>query len=759
MGASALSNPPSVSKDERVVALAAEAAADGRATGPAAAAAFTPHRIGADLEALRQELITCGRELIGVAPQRASLFVDESLKVLGRLACRLAVIGQVKGGKSSFINALVHRPGLLPTDVNPWTTAVTHLHFARTDAPANVGAEFTFFDPDEWEQLAQGGGYVRELTRRLVPGFEAELLHKHVEAMRRRSEDRLGDKLKNLLGKKHLYPALTPDMLARYVCAGEEGDTPVEPEQRGYYSDIVKSADVYFDANDFGFPTTIIDTPGTNDPFLVRDEITRRALETADVYIVVLTARQALSMADVALLRILRGLHKERIAVFLNRIDELDDIARDSRAIIEQVRTGLRREFPGVDIPVVAGSAAWANAAMAGAEPAIARTFGAKARSYSIHLAQQKAGRPLSQALGSGGSLEEARSALLVCSGLPALADCLSGLVVRSHAGHVLGQVSASFAQLVDLTRSAARHQIQVLERDLDADRARHTRGEEELRLLELEADEHDRLTATLHSLLIDLQSRTEQLIADQCDTLLEVLRDAVHGFSESECDGFIQAAGARSRPRVWTCQTASLRQVLEEGFLKTFREAETRIVGLERSIVPKLLELLASYNPSMAGGATSAPGLVRHELPSLSALGQMVALDLGEPWWKRWWSGPSSVDQQVALLDQLIRQEFYPVVDALVAAARSRLKLNQVALLQQSTTVILSLVEVLQELSRARVARMRELMAERDAFREGKVEHERAGRIGELRRKIEVSDQLGGRIETIQRVWNEKLR
>src|SRR3546814_15588565 len=50
-----------------------------------------------------------------------------------------------------------------------------------------------------------------------------------------------------------------------------------------------------------------IDTPGTNDPFLVRDEITRRALENADIYIVVLTARQALSSADVALLRILRG--------------------------------------------------------------------------------------------------------------------------------------------------------------------------------------------------------------------------------------------------------------------------------------------------------------------------------------------------------------------------------------------------------------------------------------------------------------------
>ena len=85
------------------------------------------------------------------------------------------------------------------------------------------------------------------------------------------------------------------------------------------------------DSGPFDYPVTVIDTPGTNDPCLIRDEITRRSLETADLYIVVLTARQPLSAADVALLRILRGLHKERFVVFVNRIDELADIAANIR--------------------------------------------------------------------------------------------------------------------------------------------------------------------------------------------------------------------------------------------------------------------------------------------------------------------------------------------------------------------------------------------------------------------------------------------
>src|SRR5262245_17919388 len=145
-------------------------------------------QIGAELETMRRELIECGRELQGARPFRGGSFVDDMLNLLAKLTCRIAIIGQVKAGKSTFINGLVRSPGLLPTDVNPWTTAVTHLHFARGDAPPNIAAEFTFFDSNEWERLARGGGHIRELTERLVPGFEPELLQKHVDAMRRHSE-------------------------------------------------------------------------------------------------------------------------------------------------------------------------------------------------------------------------------------------------------------------------------------------------------------------------------------------------------------------------------------------------------------------------------------------------------------------------------------------------------------------------------------------------------------------------------------------
>src|SRR5690606_35832892 len=109
--------------------------------------------------------------------------------------------------------------------------------------------------------------------------------------------------------------------------------------------------------------------------------------ESADIYIVVLTARQALSSADVALLRILRGLHKERITVFINRIDELGDLVQDVPAIVKHVQAGLRREFPSTEIPVVAGSALWAEAAIRASEEETQRVLTPKVEAYARTVA------------------------------------------------------------------------------------------------------------------------------------------------------------------------------------------------------------------------------------------------------------------------------------------------------------------------------------------------------------------------------------
>src|SRR5215467_4071625 len=316
------------------------------------------------LDKIRTDLIVWGRQLNELVEGPAQMLVQDGQQVLADLVCRIAVIGQVKAGKSSFVNALIGQPGLLPADVNPWTTAVTNLHFNCSNAPEGVAAVFKFFDHDEWTKIAEGGGRIRELTERLVPGFTPGVLSRHLDAMRRRAESRLGKEFPKLLGTTHTFPRFDHDILERYVCAGLDDEATKPDDGPGQYSDITKTADLYFKSNAIGFPTILIDTPGTNDPFLIRDEITRRSLEGADFHIVVLTAQQPLSTADLTLFRMLRGLHKERIVVFINRIDQLTNLPADALAVAERVRDGLPPEFPDVDVPIVLGSARWANSSL-----------------------------------------------------------------------------------------------------------------------------------------------------------------------------------------------------------------------------------------------------------------------------------------------------------------------------------------------------------------------------------------------------------
>src|SRR5262249_24824171 len=154
---------------------------------------------------------------------------------------------------------------LLPTDVNPWTTAVTNLHFCSREHRSN-SAKFQFFAAAEWQQLADGGGKLRELTERLVPGFEPDLLREHVSALRARAAARLGSQFAELLGRSHQFANLSPEVLRRYVCQGDFVEVAAAKHSVGLYSDITKSADLYLASGPFDYPVTVIDTPGTNDP-------------------------------------------------------------------------------------------------------------------------------------------------------------------------------------------------------------------------------------------------------------------------------------------------------------------------------------------------------------------------------------------------------------------------------------------------------------------------------------------------------------
>jgi hypothetical protein len=476
----------------------------------------------------------------------------------------------------------------------------------------------------------------------------------------------------------------------------------------------------------------IIDTPGTNDPYLVRDEIARRTLESAHIHIVVLTPQQALSTADVALLRILRGLNKDRIVVFLNRIDQLGDLVRDVPIIVRHIREGLRRELPGAAFPVVAGSAFWADLALRGVDSEIERAWSPKAQAYAQHLAQQASA---SASPGDGSADTERRiQDLLACSGLPALFGTLAQLTPESHVGRVLSRVSRSFCDLARVAENAARHELAELS--------------EEDRPAGID-DELETTETKVKAALGSLKERGASLVEEHCTKIADSLRAAMRSFSEAECARLRTAiAEGHNSSSVWNCDLALMRQQLEEALVLAYREAEGEMLKVEDETLLQLQQMLVSYNSKWtkaeAGGA--AIGI---ELPTIGT--PSIVLELDEPWWKRWWRPGRAGERRAAALARLIESEFSAIAGTLVQAARTQLEARHLSALQEANLIYAGLIDTLQEQKRARLEREDAARASENLLRASpELQRMREAHITELKRQAAVMSLLANRLETI---------
>ena len=288
---------------------------------------------------------------------------EKKLEELDQWKARVAAIGQVKAGKSSTLNALIGDIGFLPSNVNPWTSVVTSM---RINVPGDplCGARFEFFDEADWDRVINGDPRIRNAAKENLPGFDAEVLREQTEEMRANAERRLGKYYHSLLGSKHEYAMLSPDLLQRYVCAGPGADTGLERESLGRYAAITRAAYLFMQSDEYAVPTVIMDTPGVNDPFLVRDEFTCQSLDQSDIFLMTLSAHQALTEVDIALIRMVAQQGDKDVIIYINRIDELENYPKRTTRIINDITKRLTDAIPNAPFSVVYGSARWAELAI-----------------------------------------------------------------------------------------------------------------------------------------------------------------------------------------------------------------------------------------------------------------------------------------------------------------------------------------------------------------------------------------------------------
>lgn len=625
-----------------------------------------PDRIGTGLAVARQQILSCGHSLASLVEPAGKALVDEAMGRLEQESFRIAVVGQIKSGKSSLINALVRQPRLLPTDVTPWTTTVTHMHFSRARPHPAAAASFEFFSTAEWHDLANGDSRIRELTRHIDPTFESDLLRRHVEAMQQRAAMRLGSNFADLLGSAHNYAAFDTDLLSRYVCSGVAADRSAV----GQFADITKLAHLYFDNGPFAFPTTVTDTPGTNDPSLIRDEITRRCLDQADLYIVVVTARQPLSEADVNLMRLMRGLNSDRIVVYVNRIDDFSDVSYDVAEVMMYVERKLKAEFPGANIPVIAGSASWANCAMAADTEALARLMQRPSFGYlaDLGLVQREELQP--SALMHGDSSRLSR-ALYIASGMPTLYHAVSQYMGASPAARLQDQTARWFSEMANASGKATSFEFDALRTASPTQGPRDQAGRP---ALEREMGVLNEVAANIERSSKTIQSQFASIIEEEMADLNQSLTSIIGRHAMDERRVLVSTLKSGGTARTWTLEGVALRRALADAFKGCFDRATTRVLALQTKVAPELAKLMGLIAPEIPMPAEPEKRLLLVPSPSMAALSRFVALDIGGSWWSSLWKGRTSPELYGVQIEALIKDEFRPVADELVATAERAL-------------------------------------------------------------------------------------
>ena len=552
----------------------------------------------------------------------------------------VTLVGQVKAGKTALTNALSGRPGLLPSDVNPWTSVVTSLHINSNKPNPRAVAEFKFFDSDEWDKLVKGGGRIGELAGRAGADDDLKKLHRQIEEMREAAQKRLSSKFEALLGKTHRYGYVDRELIERYVCLGDPDELEANPEsQQGRFSDLTRSASIWLQVPEICGPLLLRDTPGVNDTFMVREQITMRALRGSSVCVVVLSAHEALNTTDLALVRLISNYEHRQLILFVNRIDELDSPGTQVPEIRASILDTLGRMTTVREPCVLFGSARWAEAALTGRHDILSRDSLQAVRNWAETSGIEPERNP--------------NTFIWRLSGIPDLMQAIYERAVDGPGQRHLASVEVALRNLA--------HDIQVQQAiAADAKLAARLAG---LDPVQLRRD--------LDALRADASAALDGALDRGARELSVALNSAMDLHIEDSIKQVAELARSNAGDTSMTFGAADLRRALRDGYDQATAKTWSEIDQLYRITAGAIAGLCsARLGLDVDEFKVEAPAMP--EIPAPVALGKTIVIDLGTSWWKRWWQRQRTMDSVAADYARLVEAE----IDSLIA----ELKENQMA-------------------------------------------------------------------------------
>ena len=191
----------------------------------------------------------------------------------------IGIMGQVKAGKSSFVNALLFngRP-ILPEAATPKTANLTKINYGE-----HFCLKVDYYSKQEWQEIQQ----LAEMQSQTV---EAKVAKELVEMAKGIGLDELERCL-----------AIETESLVTDSIDGLQGILNQYTGNDGSHTPLVKSTEIALPVDELkGFE--VVDTPGMNDPVASRTQKTREYMANCDVVFFLSRCSQFLDKADDELL-------------------------------------------------------------------------------------------------------------------------------------------------------------------------------------------------------------------------------------------------------------------------------------------------------------------------------------------------------------------------------------------------------------------------------------------------------------------------
>ncbi|MCA0043878.1 dynamin family protein [Celeribacter litoreus] len=258
----------------------------------------------------------------------SSLKAAETLTRIEQYRPKIAIFGRSGVGKTSLVNAMSGRPGLLPVGEGSSTAIPVNVCLNIRSGADDVPAKVQYFSGKDWDRLARSADQIGRRSQREDLRFETAQIMKDVkdnwvaESVSEVRPERVYQSRKD----KAFY-----DEIVLGGAAQHENRHPVE-------------ADIYLSAPWVPWRLALVDTPGlSNDPIGERLSVTM--MRSAQTSVLITTAQDLLTSVDIACLKILRS-PSRMVFLFVNCSENVDTAALEETLRSQLEEAGLDKTLP-----------------------------------------------------------------------------------------------------------------------------------------------------------------------------------------------------------------------------------------------------------------------------------------------------------------------------------------------------------------------------------------------------------------------------